>query len=120
MFEQILLNLENTGYAMIIFLCAYLANMLFGTWHNVKVLNQPFDKWKILNSVLKIMMFTGGLALLITAVTTLPIFADKIGWAIPPDYTEAFSALVIMGAVLMVAIKYIKEAYEKLVAILNS
>ena len=120
MFDLILENLENTGYALVIFLCAYLSNMLFGIWQSVKIFQQPFDKWKILNSVLKILMFTVGLALLITAVTTLPLFADKIGWAIPPEYSEAFSALVIMGAVLMVAIKYIKEAYNKLVSILNT
>lgn len=120
MFEAILANLQNTLCAMIIFLCAYFANMLFGTWYNVKIRNQPFDRQRIITSVFKILVFVVGLALLVISVTALPIFADQVGWAIPPDYQDVFADLVIIAAVLTVSIKYIKEAQAKLNAILNA
>lgn len=120
MFIAIFANLQNTLYAMVIFLCAYLANMLFGTWYNVKIRNQPFDRQRILTSVLKILVFVVGLALLVISITALPIFADQVGWAISPDYQDVFADLVIIAAVLIVSIKYIKEALAKLNAILNA
>lgn len=120
MIEAIIANLQNTLCAMIIFLCAYLANVLFGTWYNVKIRNQPFDRQRILTSLLKILVFVVGLALLVISITALPIFADQVGWAIPPDYQDVFADLVIIAAVLTVSIKYIKEALAKLNAILNA
>ena len=44
----------------------------------------------------------------------------NIGWAIPEEYTEIFTDIVIIGAVLLVSCKYIKEAYTKFNAILQA
>lgn len=44
----------------------------------------------------------------------------NIGWAIPDEYTDIFAGLVIIGAILLVSCKYIKEAFTKFVAILNN
>ena len=55
-----------------------------------------------------------------TAITALPIFANEVGWAIPDEYTDIFADLIIIGAVLLVSCKYIKEAFTKFVAILNT
>lgn len=53
-------------------------------------------------------------------MTTLPLFANDVGWAIPAEYTDLFADLVIIGAVLLVSCKYIKEAFTKFAAILNA
>lgn len=105
---------------MLIFLCAYLSNVAFSMYYNIKILLQPFDKQKIINSGLKIAVFIIGLTLLCLAVTTLPLFASMIGWEIPAEYTDIFSDLVIIGAVLMVSCKYIVEAFTKFKAILDA
>ena len=102
MLESVLQNLINIGWAMLIFLAAYLANVAFSLWHNIKILT-----------------FVVGLTLLCTAITTLPLFANQVGWAIPEEYSDLFADLIIIGAVLLVACKYIKEAFTKFVAILN-
>ena len=120
MWTELLNNLINIGYAMLIFLCAYLANMAFSLWYNIKILNQNFDKEKLMASGLKILVFVVGLSLLCVAITTLPIFANKVGWAIPDEYADVFANIVIIAAVLLVSSKYIKEAYTKFVAILNT
>jgi hypothetical protein len=119
MLESVLQNLINIGWAMLIFLAAYLANVAFSLWYNIKILHESFDKDKLIASGLKILTFVVGLTLLCTAITTLPLFANQVGWAIPEEYSDLFADLIIIGAVLLVACKYIKEAFTKFVAILN-
>lgn len=120
MFNALLENLTNIGWAMLIFLCAYLANVAFSLWYNIKIRKEDFDREKLIASGLKILVFVVGLTLLCTAITALPIFANEVGWTIPDEYTDIFADLVIIGAVLLVSCKYIKEAFTKFVAILNT
>lgn len=120
MLNAIVENLTNIGWAMLIFLAAYLANAAFSLWYNIKIQQQSFDKSKLIASALKVLTFVVGLTLLCVAITTLPLFATQVGWTIPEEYTDIFADLVIIGAVLLVSCKYIKEAFEKFTAILNS
>ena len=106
MFNALLENLTNIGWAMLIFLCAYLANVAFSLWYNIKIRKEDFDREKLIASGLKILVFVVGLTLLCTAITD--------------EYTDIFADLVIIGAVLLVSCKYIKEAFTKFVAILNT
>lgn len=119
MINAVLYNLVNIGWAMLIFLCAYLSNMAFSLYYNIKILLEPFDKQKVINSGLKVAAFVIGLTLLCLAITTLPLFANMVGWAIPAEYADIFSDIVIIGAVLMVSCKYIAEAFTKFKAILD-
>lgn len=120
MLNAIVENLTNIGWAMLIFLAAYLANVAFSLWYNIKIQQQSFDKSKLIASALKVLTFVVGLTLLCVAITTLPLFATQVGWTIPEEYTDIFADLVIIGAVLLVSCKYIKEAFEKFNAILNT
>ena len=120
MLNAIVENLTNIGWAMLIFLAAYLANVAFSLWYNIKIQQQSFDKSKLIASALNVLTFVVGLTLLCVAITTLPLFATQVGWTIPEEYTDIFADLVIIGAVLLVSCKYIKEAFEKFTAILNS
>lgn len=119
MFEAVLMNLINIGWAMLIFLAAYLSNVAFSLYYNIKILLQPFDRNKAINSGLKIAAFVVGLTLLCVAITTLPLFANQVGWVIPEEYADIFTDLVILGAVLMVSCKYILESFTKFKAILD-
>ena len=120
MFNALLGNLTNIGCAMLIFQCAYLANVAYSLWYTIKIRKEDFDREKLIASGLKILVFVVGLTLLCTAITALPIFANEVGWTIPDEYTDIFADLVIIGAVLLVSCKYIKEAFTKFVAILNT
>lgn len=64
MLNAVLNNLINIGWAMLIFLCAYLSNVAFSLYYNIKILLQPFDKQKMINSGLKVATFIVGLTLL--------------------------------------------------------
>ena len=113
MLNALLENLTNIGWAMLIFLCAYLANVAFSLWYNIKIRKEDFDREKLIASGLKILVFVVGLTLLCTAITALPIFANEVGWAIPDEYTDIFADLVIIGAVLLVSCKYIKGSLHE-------
>lgn len=119
MLNTILHNLENAGWAMLIFLCAYLSNMSFGLYHNIKQLQQPFDKEKLINSGLKVASIVVGLVLLVTGITALPAFANYVGWTIPEEYSKVFSDLAVIGVCLVVSCKYFAEAIGKFTAILD-
>lgn len=119
MLNAVLNNLINIGWAMLIFLAAYLSNVAFSLYYNIKILLQPFQVNKLINSGLKIAAFVVGLTLLCAAITTLPIYADQIGWTIPEEYADLFADLIILGAVLSVSCKYIFESFSKFKNILE-
>ncbi len=120
MYQAVIANLVTIGWAMLIFLAAYLANVTFSLWYNIKLQKEQFSREKLITSGLKILTFIVGLTLLCISVTTLPLFANEVGWAIPEEYSDLFADLVIIGAVLLVSCKYIKEAFTKFTAILNA
>lgn len=120
MYQAVIANLVTIGWAMLIFLAAYLANVTFSLWYNIKLQKEQFSREKLITGGLKVLTFVVGLTLLCISVTTLPLFANDVGWAIPAEYTDLFADLVIIGAVLLVSCKYIKEAFTKFVAILNT
>ena len=97
MLDAVLKNLIDIGWAMLIFLAAYLANVAFSLYYNIRILLQPFDKNKAINSALKVAAFVVGLTLLCVSITTLPLFAEQLGWAIPEEYTDIFADLVIVS-----------------------
>lgn len=120
MYQAVIANLVTIGWAMLIFLAAYLANVTFSLWYNIKLQKEQFSREKLITGGLKVLTFVVGLTLLCISVTTLPLFANEVGWAIPAEYTDLFADLVIIGAVLLVSCKYIKEAFTKFAAILNA
>ena len=117
MLNTILHNLGNAGWAMLIFLCAYLSNMAFGLYHNIK--QQPFDKERLINSGFKVASIVVGLVLLVVGITALPAFADYVGWKIPEEYSKVFSDLAVISVCLVVSCKYFAEAISKFTAILD-
>lgn len=118
--ELIKINLINTGWAMLIFLCAYLSNMCFSLYLNLGIKKEFFDKEKMINSLIKVGVFVVGLALLVTAITVIPVFAELMSWEIPDEFIEMFSGIVIIAAALYTACRYAVEALTKFKDILDS
>ena len=54
------------------------------------------------------------------SITTLPCSLNSLDGQFPEEYTDIFADLVIVGAVLLVSCKYIKEAFTKFNAILQA
>ena len=119
MLNQVLENLSHVGIGLIIFILAYVSNMSFSLYYNIKILGEPFDYHKLINSGLKLISFCIGVACLTTVITALPLFADFVGYTIPEEYTDVFSAVVIIAVPLYSSCKYAFEAFGKMKSILT-
>lgn len=119
MLNQVLNNLSHVGIGLVIFILAYVSNMSFSLYYNIKVLGERFDYHKLINSGLKLISFCIGVACLTTVITALPLFADFVGYTIPEEYTDVFSAVVIIAVPLYSSCKYAFEAFGKMKSILT-
>lgn len=96
------------------------SNVLLSLFYNIKITGVKFDPEKMKSGVLKLITFSLGICLLCMTVTTLPVFADYVGFAIPDEYIEVFNNITIISAFLIASCKYVKEAIVKLNMILNA
>ena len=112
-------NLEVAGVGFAIFAMAYISNMSFSLYYNIKINQEVFSKEKLLNSVFKILAFAGGIIFLILATSLIVPWASNNGLAIPVEYSEVISTIATLGACLSGALKYIMEAFNKMKKILT-
>ena len=106
-------NLEVAGVGFAIFAMAYISNMSFSLYYNIKINREVFSKEKLLNSVFKILAFAGGTIFLILATSLIVPWASNNGLAIPVEYSEVISTIATLGVFLSGALKYIMEAFKK-------
>lgn len=99
---------------------AYVSNMCFSTYYNVRILGEQFEPSKLKMSGLKIVTFGFGTALLTMAITLILPWANQNGLNIPEEYTEVIATVAILGVCLTGSLKYILEAFTKMGKILNS
>ena len=109
-------NLEVAGVGFAIFAMAYISNMSFSLYYNIKINQEVFSKEKLLNSVFKILAFAGGTIFLILATSLIVPWASNNELAIPVEYSEVIATL---GVCLSGALKYIMEAFNKMKKILT-
>ena len=112
-------NLEVAGVGFAIFAMAYISNMSFSLYYNIKINQEVFSKEKLLNSVFKILAFAGGIIFLILATSLIVPWASNNGLAIPVEYSEVISTIATLGVYLSGALKYIMEAFNKMKKILT-
>lgn len=119
MLDIFISNLSDVGIAVGLFVASYIANMCFSIYYNTKILQQEFDKQKIINSVLKMIAMSIGLVALTTVITFLPNYLTMIGLEISPEFTESFNIIAIVSLFIGGVYKYIKEAFKTFQQILN-
>lgn len=117
--EILLSNLTNVGFAVLLFIISYIANISLSLFYNVKINNEGFDKTKLITGLIKMFSVALGVALLAITITLLPIFLNHIGINIQEGFIESFSIITIISLFVNSIYKYIKEAYETLNNILN-
>lgn len=115
----VLLNLEKVGFGVAIFLGAYLSNICLGIWRNVKIEGYEFD-WKMIGqSVLKFVVLGLGISLMSIVVSVLPEYMTYVGIDIADETMQVMDGIVIVGAFVTAACKYVKDAFQKLKDILS-
>lgn len=120
MLSIILENLKLVGIAMGLFVGSVAANTLLGLYNNIKILMQPFEKQRLIDTALKTGCLVLSITLMVLVVTVMPVFCDNVGFPIPDEYIDVFSNLTIIGAAVIPSCKYLKDAYDKLCNIFNN
>ena len=120
MLSIIIENLELVGIAMGLFVGSVAANTLLGLYNNIKILMQPFEKQRLIDTALKTGCLVVSITLMVCVVTVMPVFCDNVGFPIPEEYIDVFSNLTIIGAAVIPSCKYLKDAYDKLCNIFNN
>ena len=120
MLSIIIENLELVGIAMGLFVGSIAANTLLGLYNNIKILMQPFEKQRLIDTALKTGCLVVSITLMVLVVTVMPVFCDNVGFPIPEEYIDVFSNLTIIGAAVIPSCKYLKDAYDKLCNIFNN
>lgn len=114
--------IENLLTALVgfsIFGMAYVSNVSFSLYYNIKIAGEMFDKKRLLNSVYKIAAFAGGTVLLILATSLIVPWASANNLPIPSEYSTVISTVATLGVCLSGALKYILEAFNKMKNILT-
>lgn len=104
---------------MAIFVCAFLSNMAFSLYENLSIKKEGWSWNKFWEGICKAVAFIVGLSLLCLSVTSIPFFADHIGWVIPQEYADVFSDLAIVFVILSVSCSYVLKAFNTFKDILN-
>ena len=120
MLSIVLENLKLVGIAMGLFVGSVAANTLLGLYNNIKILMQPFEKQRLIDTALKTGCLVLSIILMVLVVTVMPVFCDNVGFPIPDEYIDVFSNLTIIGAAVIPSCKYLKDAYDKLCNIFNN
>lgn len=120
MLSIILENLKLVGIAMGLFVGSVAANTLLGLYNNIKILMQPFEKQRLIDTALKTGCLVASITLMVLVVTVMPVFCNNVGFPIPDEYIDVFSNLTIIGAAVIPSCKYLKDAYDKLCNIFNN
>ena len=120
MLSIIIENLELVGIAMGLFGGSVAADTLLGLYNNIKILMQPFEKQRLIDTALKTGCLVVSITLMVLVVTVMPVFCDNVGFPIPEEYIDVFSNLTIIGAAVIPSCKYLKDAYNKLCNIFNN
>ena len=118
--QSVLVNLQNVGIGMLLFFMAYISNMAFSIYYNIKVLGQSFNKQKMITSIEKLIAFIIGTVLLVVVVTTLPLFSEQVGLTLPEEFVSTFSTLAIMVLPVYASCKYALAAFSKMKQVLDS
>ena len=115
------LALENLLAALVgfsIFGMAYLSNVSFSLYYNIKIAGETFEKQRLINSLYKILAFAGGTMLLVLSTSLIIPWANKNNLPIPAEYSTVISTVVTLGVCLSGSLKYIVEAFNKMKKIL--
>lgn len=113
------IDLLNVCYAYGVFLLAYIANILFSIYYNVKINGEDFNKYTLLNSLKKAVVFVlATLALVVAVDAAITYFAAYVP-ELSDVVRDTVTVLMVTGTIGRAAIKYIAEAYNTFINVLN-
>lgn len=113
MIEMVLANLTLILQFGGLLVLSWFANFSTSLYYNINVLEQKFDKTKLINGLLKLLALCVGIAAFVIVITVIPIMLNGLQIPITEEFTELFNIIAIIGVFLTKGIyPYCRQAYE--------
>lgn len=117
--ETLRLDLIIVGFAYIVFMLGYLANMLFSLYDNMQIKGQAFNKEIMKTSIKKTVTLVLATFALVVAVDVAMIFLSAYVPELAEEAKDTVTVLMVVGTIGRAALKYIVEAYNTFTNVLN-
>lgn len=117
--ETLRLDLVNVGYAYLVFLLAYLANILFSLYYNIKINGEDFNKHTLMASLKKAFVFVLATFAMVVAVDAAVIYLAAYAPELSKTAKETVTIIMVVSTIGRAALKYIVEAYNTFANVLN-
>ena len=117
--ETLGLDLINVGYAYIVFALAYLANILFSLYYNIKMDGYDFNKYMLWDGIKKAIVFVLATFALVVAVDAAMIYLTEYAPQMSTEAKDTVTIIMVVSTIGRAALKYIVEAYNTFSNILN-
>lgn len=117
--ETLRLDLIIVGFAYIVFMLGYLANMLFSLFDNMQIKGQAFNKEIMKTSIKKAVTLVLATFALVVAVDVAMIFLSAYVPELAEKAKDTVTVLMVVGTIGRAALKYIIEAYNTFTNVLN-
>lgn len=117
--ETLRLDLIIVGFAYIVFMLGYLANMLFSLYDNMQIKGQAFNKEIMKTSIKKAVTLVLATFALVVAVDVAMIFLSAYVPELADKAKDTVTVLMVVGTIGRAALKYIVEAYNTFANVLN-
>lgn len=101
-----------------VFVLAYTSNIVFSIYQNINVLHQQFDIKRLIQGIVKCLIFILGSLLLVLAIDFATYVFNAYG-IIGEGIDSIVTVVMLLATIGVATIKYINEAYETFKAILT-
>lgn len=117
--EQLISDLTSVCYAYLVFALAYLANILFSLYYNIKLKGYDFNKYLLWDSARKAILFIVATLILVFAVNAATRYLAAYIPQLNEEVKNAVSITMVVSTIGRAALKYIIEAYQTFANILD-
>ena len=122
MFDLIIVleSLKNISASLGIFCLFWMANFSLSMYYNIDVLQESFDKDRMISGIKKLIMVGLGMLFLVLGITLLPQFMNHVGFIVDEQWVELFDRLGILSIIITSCLTYGKQSVTTLKDIFKS
>lgn len=116
----VLESLKNISASLGIFCLFWMSNFSLSMYYNIDVLQEGFDKDRMISGIKKLIMVGLGMLFLVLGITLLPQFMNHVGFIVDEQWVELFDRLGILSIIITSCLTYGKQSVTTLKDIFKS
>ena len=101
------------------FSLAFLANIMFSLYQNIKIDGEDFNKYRLFDALKKATIFVIATLMLVVAIDIVMLYLAKVVPEVGKEMQGAVTVFAIVATVGRATLKYLVEAYQTFTNVLN-